>query len=816
MKNITQIALLLILFPHFLCAQTTAKISGTVVGDAPKFLPFANVSLLKAKDSALVRSALTDSLGRFEFDRLKKGNYLIAASFVGFKPYFSASTAVDSQNIVLPFVQMTPLSNLKEVTITTKKPFIERKIDRVVVNPEALISNAGTTAMEVLEKSPGVFVDLKSGVSLRGKSNVAIFVDDKPSYLTGDNLANYLRGIPSSSIEVIEIMTNPPAKYDAGGGGGVINIRLKKNTTKGFNGNLSIAVAQGINRRTNDAFSFNYRLNKVNFFSTISYNFSVVNQFLTLQRNYFQQDGTLKSGFIQNSTIYKGRDLLNVKVGMDYYLSKKATIGFALGSFYSDQVTTTPNLSTIKNPFGATDSTIQSYSKTDDIWKNSSFNVNYNYKIGKNQGEISANADYVFYDLKAKTNLQNSIYLPNNTLKNQDEVVGNLPSTFEIKAVKFDYSKPLKTGGTFETGVKTSVTKTNNDAKWANKVDKVEVPNYDLTNSFLYEENINAAYVNVNKSFKKGSKKWAVQAGLRFENTQTNGLQSGNPTKRDSAFKNDYNYWFPTIYVSYKMDTFDKHLLVFSAGKRIERPTYQSLNPFVLPLDKFTSFSGNPFLRPAFTYTAELAHTYKNVFTTTLSYSYEVDNITEIVENKTVFFTRVGNIGTKIITGISFDATWAPNKKWWTIQAHSDILNVKSSGPVFDQLLNSEGTNWTINATNLFKINKLWNAELGGFYNSSNTFAQYVLVPTWSVRAGVQTKILKEKGSLKLVLNDIFYRYRPGGVITALANSTARYDSRADSRFAVLTFTYRFTKGQNLKVRQSGGAEIEQKRVKAN
>jgi iron complex outermembrane recepter protein len=816
MKNIVQIALLLTLFPSITNAQTTAKISGTVVDDNKKALPFANVSLLKAKDSSLVRSALTDSLGQFEFDKLKKNNYLISASFVGFKPFFSASTAVDSQNIALSSVNMTPLSNLKEVTITSKKPFIERKIDRVVVNPDALISNAGTTAFEVLEKSPGVFVDLKNGINLRGKSKVAIFVDDKPSYLTADNLANFLRGIPSSNIDVVEIMTNPPAKYDAGGGGGVINIRLKKNTAKGFNGTVLIALAQGTYGRTNDVFSFNYRLNKINLFSTISYNFNLVNQFLTIQRNYFQQDGTLKSGFIQNSTIHKARDLFNLKVGMDYYMSKKTTIGFVLSSFYSDQLTTTPNFSTIKNPLGTADSTIQSYSKLDDMWANASLNVNYTYKIGKTQGEISANADYIFYDLQTKSSLQNSIYLPSGALKNQDEIVGNLPGSFEIKAAKFDYSKPLKTGGTFEAGLKTSITKTNNVAKWANKIDKIEVPNYDLTNSFLYEENINAAYVNVNKSFKTGIKKWAVQAGLRYENTITSGLQSGNPTKRDSSFKNDYNRLFPTIYVSYKMDTSDKHLLVFSAGKRIERPSYQSLNPFVLPLDKFTSFSGNPFLKPAFTYTAELAHTYKNVFTTTLSYSYEVDNITDVVENKTVFFTRVGNVGTKIIKGISFDATLTPSKKWWTIQAHSDILNVKSSGPIFDQYLNSEGTNWTISGTNLFKINKLWNAELGGFYNSSSTFAQYVLVPTWSVRAGIQTKILKDKATLKFVLNDIFYRLRPGGVITALSNSTARYDSRADSRYAVLTFTYRFSQGQNLKIRPSGGAETEQKRVKVN
>jgi iron complex outermembrane recepter protein len=814
MKNTTRFAYLFILaaLPSLLIAQT-AKITGTITDDAKKTLPFANVSLLKAKDSSLIKGALTDSLGQFEFDKLKKNTYLISVSFVGFKPHFSKLIAVDSQNITLPPIQMTPLSNLKEVTITTKKPFIERKIDRVVVNPDALISNAGTTALEVLEKAPSIQVDMNGSISLRGKKNVVIFVDDKPTYLTGANLANYLRGIHSSTIEVIEIMTNPPAKYDAAGGAGAVNIRLKKSTVKGFNGLYTLTYGQGIYGRGNNSFNFNYRVNKVNFFSTIAYNYNIGHQNLTMQRLYLNNDGTLKSDFTQHSIIHKVRQSVNLKFGADYYLSKKATMGFVVNSFYTPLATTSPNSAIIKDAKGIVESTIESPSTQNDKWKNINLNVNYNYKLGKTQGEISANADYIYYDWQINSTLQNDIYLPNGTFS-RESLYGNLPATFDIKTAKIDYSKPLTKGGTFETGLKTSFIKTDNTAEFKNNINDFNVRNNPWTNYFLYDENINAAYVNFNKNFKKGFRKIALQTGLRLENTHTKGHQLGNNILPDTSFTRDYTRLFPTLYVSYKLDTLDKHLLVFSAGRRIERPTYQSLNPFTYPLDKFTLFSGNPFLKPAFTYSVEVAHTYKSFLTTTLLYSYDKDYITEVVENKTNYYNRPGNIDSKTTAGITVDATITP-KKWWSLQLHTEVLNVHYKGILFTQNLNNQRTNWAVSGTNLFKINKLWNAELGGFYNSTTILGQFELIPTWQVRAGVSTKILKDKGTLKLTVNDIFRPYR-GGTINTLANSTASFRSIADTRMAILVFTYRFTKGQNLKIRTSGGAENEVKRVKTN
>ncbi|MDZ7880683.1 MAG: TonB-dependent receptor [Saprospiraceae bacterium] len=666
--------------PNLLSAQNNTKITGSITDDTKKALPFANVSLLKGKDSSLVKIALTDSLGQFQFDNLKPNNYLISVSFVGFKPYFSKKIAVDSQDIELAGISLTPLSNLTEVTVTSKKPFIERKLDRVVVNPDALIANSGTSALDVLEKSPGIQVDPNGMISLRGRANVVVFVDDKPTRLSAAAVNGYLRGIPSNTIESVEIMVNPPAKYDAAGSAGVINIRLKKSKLEGFNGNLSLAFSQAIYRRTINSFNFNYRVNKVNFFSTIGYTFNPVYQDLTVERKYFDNNAALTSTFTQNSLMYNSRATTSLKVGADYYVSKKTTLGVVLSGFYNPSVRTTPNYAALKNAAGVIDSTIESNNEQKNNWLNGSVNFNFNHKLDKKGAEISANVDYTYFDQETSSYLKNSIYLPNKSLKNQDVLTGSLPATIDIKAAKVDYSTPLKRGGTFGAGLKTSLIKTNNTGEFFNQRDNVLKPDYELTNYFLYDENINAAYINMRKTIKK----WSLQAGLRYEKTAIKGHQLGNVVVKDSSFTRNYEQFFPTFYASRKLDTLGKHVMTFTFGKRIDRPDYQALNPFTFPIDKFTYYSGNPFLRPTFGYNFEVAHSYRNVFSTTLMYGYEIDNITETIENSDRYISRPGNIDNKYTIGLTLDATINPKTaKWLTLQLHTDVMNLQTKGKLY-------------------------------------------------------------------------------------------------------------------------------------
>ena len=296
-KLFTTLALASISFCSF--AQSGGKITGMIKdGGNQKVIDAASISLLKSSDSSLVKIAVTDKEGNFYFENVKDGSYLVAASSAGHKKVFSASLLISgSSNLATTgMLQLQPLSkNLAEVVVTAKKQFIERRIDKTILNPEALISNAGTTALEVLEKAPGVSVDKDGNISLKGKQGVIVMLDGKPSYLTPIELSNYLRSMASSSIDQIEIMTNPSAKYDAAGNSGIINIKTKKNKQKGFNGSASVALGQGVYSKTNNSLNLNYRKGKINLFSTISGNYREDYQSLTIRRRYKNDDGSTKA-----------------------------------------------------------------------------------------------------------------------------------------------------------------------------------------------------------------------------------------------------------------------------------------------------------------------------------------------------------------------------------------------------------------------------------------------------------------------------------------------------------------------------------------
>ncbi len=266
------------------------------------------ISLVHAKDSSFAKTTLADDNGKFEFEMLKEGSYKVVIAQSGLQQYSSAIIVILPQQ---PQMQLEPIvlnevaANLQEVKVVSKKPFIEKKIDRVVVNPDALIGNAGATSLEVLEKAPGVLVDINGNISLKGKPGVLVFIDDKPTYLSAADLAGYLRSLPGGSIESIEIMPNPPARYDAAGNAGVINIRLKKNKVKGINGALNLSYGQGKYHRTNNSFNINYRVNKFNFFGNAGISDNNSYQDLTITRQYFEPGGAFSSGFKQNSYIKK-------------------------------------------------------------------------------------------------------------------------------------------------------------------------------------------------------------------------------------------------------------------------------------------------------------------------------------------------------------------------------------------------------------------------------------------------------------------------------------------------------------------------------
>jgi hypothetical protein len=788
------------------------KVEGIIVDDQNQPLATASVYCIGVDSEDPIKTTLTDERGHFEFELNKPLTFRLLVQALGFEKKISTTLQWEGATVQVPVISLQKTTTtLQEVSVVgKKKAFVEQKIDRIVVNPDVLISNAGLTALEVLEKAPGVRVDMNGIISLKGKQGILVYVDDKPTYLSEADLASFLRSMPSSSIETIEVISNPPARYEAAGNSGIINIRTKKNKSKGFNGGVNLAYGQGTYARTNNSINFNYHLEKWNFFSNVAFSENNTYQDLTITRKYFDNTGNLASTFTQNSYIKPNNRNHSARFGADYYANKKTTIGVLVSGFYNPSNRTTTNDAVITDATNQVTSTVNALNPMAVRFKNGSLNLNLNHKLNDKGQEIMVNTDYIAYDSKIDQNLFNEQVATDGTVLNQSQLQSKLPSTIKIATAKVDYSGVALAGGTLDMGTKSSYVKTNNMASFFDVIGTTATPNYDFSNDFTYQERIHAGYLNYAKDFKK----WTVQAGLRLEYTHIDGFQSGNPVVQDSSFVKKYTSLFPTLFVQYRLDSLQNHVFGISMGRRIERPDYKDLNPFTYPMDRFTYYGGNPYLQPTFSYNAELSHTFRKKYTTTVFYSYIDNVISETNEQRgTTYYSRPGNFAKQINYGVNFNAGFNLYS-WWTVQLYAELTNSIFSSKVYTETLNDSLWSWVLVPTNQFTISKRFTAELSGQYQSKALSGQFIIYPITTYRAGLAAKILKNKGTLKLNVSDILYSNQVRGDIRNIANAQAGWYSYFDSRVVTLSFSYRFSKGEAAKQRQTGASDTEQRRVK--
>ncbi len=819
MTRSTLFTLIFLMISKFLIAQSTGEgsITGTITdGGDQKIIDAATVSLFKANDSSLVKINLTDKKGNFSFEHVAFGNYYLLATSTGHLKTYSKSLEVN--NIIPVSAGNLQLKNsaktLEAVNVSAviKKPFIERKIDRTVINVDASVTNAGTTALEVLEKAPGVTVDKDGNISLKGKQGVMIMMDGKPAYLSGQELANLLKNMPSSSIDQIEIMTNPSAKYDASGNSGVINIKTKKNKMKGFNGSASASIIQSKFTRTNNSLNLNYRTGKVNLFGNYGYSYWQGYNDLTLQRK-FRNVATkeLETIFDQQSLMNHNSTFQNLKAGMDFYASKKTTLGVVFSGYINPGGNTGDNTTFLKNAEDITDSITKAVSTQKRRSNNFSANFNFRHEFDTTGKEFTIDMDYLTYYQTSDQLFDNSFLNPDySPLRPASQLMGTLPSTVHIYSAKTDFVFPLKKSAKLEAGLKSSYVTTDNDALYQNKISTGYETDEGKTNHFIYKENINAGYLNYSRQIKK----WGMQVGVRAENTNAQGHQVGNATRPDSSFTKNYVNLFPTAYLSFEANK--KNTFSLNYGRRIDRPAYQDLNPFYYFLDQYTYEVGNTLLQPQFTDNIELSHTYNGFLTTTINYSKTNNAISDVLkqitsERKT--FQTKDNIASKTNYGLAVSANF-PVTKFFSTNIYSNVVHDNYKGDLNGDYLNVSNITFFSNVNNQFKFKKGWSAELSGFYRSQGIEGQIVVNPMWRMDAGVAKQVLKNKGTVKLSIRDIFKTQNFSGYVKYQDIDVYIKNTR-DSRAASLTFSYRFGKPiKNQQRRKTGGASDEQNRVK--
>jgi len=802
MKNITSLFTgMALLFPSLVWSQNAIKyqVNGKVQADN-KAIEAATVSLMRAADSAIVKQAISAKDGQFVFAALQ-GKYRVAVKAVGYSDYYSDAFDLTSDHTVKAISLKAINSQLSNVTVVSKRPLIEQKLDKTIMNVDASPTNTGLSALDILEKAPGVTLDKDGNISLKGKQGVLILLDGRPTYLSGTDLVNLLRGMPGGGLDQIEIMTNPPAKYDASGNSGVINIKTKKIKTAGFNGNFTLGYGQGVYPKSNNSINLNYRTGKFNFFANGAYNYNKSFQKIDISRKF--GDSTFK----QHSPSQRENNNYSYKVGVDYFMSKKTTLGIVVNGYNQtgDEFTSTETRLQDKAAmlYSLTEATNDYHREFNNIGAN----INLRHVFDTTGKELTSDIDYVHYN-SANRQYLNTYFYDNagNKIEPDELLRGNLPAKLDIYSYKADYTHPLKKGARFEAGVKTSFVTTDNNAlydnwdgtNWQNDVHR--------SNHFKYTENVNAAYVNFNKEF---NKQWSLQTGLRLENT----IAKGRQLTTGEEFKRNYTQLFPTVYIGYKLN--DKNEFALSYGRRIDRPDYEDLNPFYHFLDKYTYEVGNPYLQPQFSHNIELGHTFNNFLTTTLNYSTTRGIITDVlsqVDSTTTTFIRKDNIAKQDNMGISVSMN-APIAKWWKANIYMNTFYNKYSGIVNGSYLDVDGVSFTANINNQFVFTKGWSAELSGFYRTTSVQGVLVARPMGALNIGVSKQVLKNKGSIRLNCRD-FLNIQVFKGYSKYQNIDVDLRSARDSRVLNLSFTYRFGKGKPMQQRKKGGAGDEQSRVK--
>ena len=796
----------------------TGKISGIIQDATGKPLPSISVSLLKASDSSLVKVAVTGKEGQYEFENIADGRYIVSSASVGYdKSHSTAFTLSESKNgVQLDVLQMNvSAKGLSEVVVSAKRPFIETKIDKTVINVDASPTNAGATALEVLEKSPGIMVSNDGIISLRGKSGVIVMMDGKPTFLSPTDLANLLKNMPASAIDQIEIMTNPSAKYDASGNSGVINIKTKKGRAAGFNGSIMIGATASFFETKNgtlyvipksqNSFTFNYRKNKINFFGNYNPNVFRGRNMMDITRTKLDENKNI-TGYNDVETNFKfGNNNHTLKLGLDVFADKKNTFGFVISGFVFSGHPTPTTVTTSSDENHQPLSIMISQTNNKIKFKNLTTNFNYRHQFDSAGRELTADFDFIAYDnvsrMTLTTDFSNGAGQP---VGNQLVLNGHLPSQINIYSLKSDYVHPFKKGGRLEAGVKSSFVKNDNVVNYTRWADDKWIED-GRSNHFIYDENINAVYLNANTKIKK----WSFQGGLRLENTVAKGYQVTN----DSTFKRNFTNLFPSAFISYELNKDNQ--LTLSYSRRINRPNYQDLNPFIYFLDSLSYRKGNPFLLPQFTHNIELSHSFKGKLITTLNYNSTNDVISQILkaDGDLVYLTS-DNVARFRNIGISITAP-VPITKWWTSNTFVNIFNNQYNGVFENQPIDLSYTSFMVNMTNTFTLKQGFTLEMTGFYRARGVNQLNIDEPMYMVSFGGQKTVLKGKGTVRLNLRDPFWLQRYKGR-TQYNLIDTKVNNRWDNRQLTASFTYRFGKNgqQNPPPRRRNSAsQDEQNRV---
>lgn len=791
---------ILLIISNQLSAQQ-GNITGRLIDENNNIIAYVNVRLLSIPDSAFINGTLSDSLGNFNLSNPGNGSYILNFNSIGFISTYSGIFTLNDQfedksfhNIILK--QDSKL--LKEANVSSLRPAVIHKADRMVITIEGTALAAGNTAFEVLAKSPGIFIDGEGNIRLNGKSGVTIMIDNKLTYLNATELRNLLESMPAENLKDIEIISNPSAAYDAEGTSGILNLNLKKNTQRGMNGSVysngnynftQFGMASGGN--------INFKTSKWNSFLNLDFSRRVGGREATFTRVFYAEDQSTYFDQVATGN-WRSQGIPSVRAGTDYNINERHSVGIMTyivnNSNRNDFLTETYLSNSPGQPYMFINADNYSHNK----FENYSGNLHYAGKLDTSGKKITADLDYIRIRHHSESNFYNYFTTLTDNFTTTDFLYTKIPSGFDIYAAKSDLTLPFSEKLKLESGIKASRVISDNDSRFYFNNDSL-VPDPLRTNHFIYTENIYAVYLNFSGRL---SPKLSWQAGLRAEMTESTGEQ----VITDEITNRQYTDFFPSVFLQQEVSK--NYDISYSYGRRLHRPHYGELNPFIFYRDPYTKIQGNPFLRPEYSHVFGITQNIKKTYNISLELILTKDEIAElpyleVEEATTIYFT--GNVDETRSANLTVTVPFQIIKNWETNNTFNLIHDRYSLYQNNEKLINEE-LFYMVQSQHTMVLPKDYRIELNMAYRGPGAYGLYHLGPQWWVNAAIKKQFLSKKLEVTAGITDIFKSQRLV-FTTDIGDNINEFDQYFRNRRITLSFRYNFSKGAKVEQRNNSNLE---------
>jgi len=788
-----------ILLISFFSTNTYAQsilISGRIVDNTGETLPNCTVMLYDKQNNTLTSGLISDTDGLFAIRVNTKGSYILEISILGFDKNISHLEVKDKNIDIGNIVLEESAINLSEVSVTASKNEIEFSPGKTTVNLSSPLSKASSNILDVLKTMPGVFIREDGTVSLNGQSGSQIIVNGKPTYLSGENLMNLLRSMPATSVSKIELITHPSAQYDAAGNSGIINLHTDRHFFRGSSLATHARYTQGKYAGGDIGFNFAYRDGKLCLFSDYSYytgkgynDLNVIREDLD-----FITQKPLSDKLMYQDTYRRWKyDSHYYRVGLDYDISPKTYLGIYSNGFIMDRRQDGDISSRIVELDNILSSELLTNNKNNKYPRSYTGGINMAYKPEK-ETEWNNYFDFIYHDQPENQFQYDTFKDFVSGEQKQDTLKGDMGGKIHIYAGESNISFPISKSK-IRAGAKTSFISVDNSTVYHNLYDNKWLENEALSRQFSYSENINAAYLQAETRF---SDRLSTQIGLRVENTNVRGTISSYASDVDSSYSHHYTHLFPSVTLEYKFQNGNALSALYS--RRINRPNYNDMNPFVYIFDNYMHEQGNPDLEPSLSDNIELSFVWKNKLKASVFLLHVKDPISKSfhLEENDRILVYPDNLSSSYSYGLRLNSSVFNPALWWKVSANLTLNYKRYKWFFFDKEEKASVFSPYAGLNNQFGFAKNWAAEIYLSYRGKNANGQYSFRPVFIGNAGIRRQILKENGTISFTIDDIF----ESNLLKGKVRMPGRfYNSRERElgRLFRISFSYRFRKGKEAK-----------------